>query len=155
MPTQYKPFDGDYIDADYEKFLNDIQAQSNYEFGEYPEICVSLENDITIRILFSNDEKDEWIFDRTFPIPNGWDVSQVEKMFEGNVYLKPSYIRPELSEEDKATAERDCKKLIQKYGYNNLPKILAALAVENIRLVKEINEHRAARGIEPLPTFEV
>lgn len=66
-----------------------------------------------------------------------------------------AYQRPELTDADKATAERDSKALVKKYGYNNLPKILAALAVENVRLVKEINEHRAARGIDPLPTFEV
>ncbi len=33
--------------------------------------------------------------------------------------------------------------------------MLAALCLENVRLVKEINEHRAARGIEPLKTFKV
>jgi hypothetical protein len=65
------------------------------------------------------------------------------------------YTRPEITAEDKATAERDSKALVKKYGYNNLPKILASLAVENVRLVKEINEHRAARGIDPLPVFEV
>lgn len=41
------------------------------------------------------------------------------------------------------------------YGYNNLPKMLAALCVENVRLTKEVNEHRAARGIDPLETYEV
>lgn len=68
--------------------------------------------------------------------------------------LVATYQRPELTDADKATAERDCKALIKKYGYNNLPKILAALAVENVRLVKEIQEHRAARGIDPLPVFK-
>ena len=30
-----------------------------------------------------------------------------------------------------------------------------SLALENVRLAKECNEHRAARGFEPLPTFKV
>lgn len=66
-----------------------------------------------------------------------------------------NYQRPELTDEDKKQAEADAQKLIRKYGIANLPKMLAALAVENVRLVKEINQHRAARGIDPLPTFEV
>jgi hypothetical protein len=65
------------------------------------------------------------------------------------------YQRPELTDEDRKKAEADAQALIKKYGFNNLPKMLAALCVENVRLVKEIQEHRAARGIEPLETFEV
>jgi hypothetical protein len=65
------------------------------------------------------------------------------------------YTRPELTEADKKQAELDAMKLIRKWGYSNLPKMLAALCLENVRLVKEINEHRAARGIDPLPTYEI
>lgn len=65
------------------------------------------------------------------------------------------YQRPELTEEDKQTAAEDVKKLMRKYGMGNVPKIIGALVLENIRLVKEIQEHRAARGIEPLKTYEV
>ncbi len=65
------------------------------------------------------------------------------------------YQRPELTDEDKRKAEVEAKRLIQQHGYNNLPKMLALLCVENVRLVKEINEHRAARGIDPLPVYEV
>lgn len=65
-----------------------------------------------------------------------------------------NYTRPELTVEDKAKAEADALKLVKKYGFANLPKMLAALCVENVRLVKEVNEHRAARGIDPLETFE-
>lgn len=66
-----------------------------------------------------------------------------------------TYTRPELTEEDRKQAEAAAKKLIRKYGYNNLPKMLAALCIENVRLTKEVNEHRAARGVDPLETYEV
>jgi len=65
------------------------------------------------------------------------------------------YNRPELTSEDMKKAEEDARKLVKKYGYSNLPKMLAALCVENVRLTKECQEHRAARGLEPLPIFEV
>lgn len=65
------------------------------------------------------------------------------------------YTRPQLTEEDKKRAELDARKLVRKWGYGNLPKMLAALCLENVRLVKEINEHRAARGIQPLPTCDI
>jgi hypothetical protein len=66
-----------------------------------------------------------------------------------------NYQRPELTEVDKKQAAADAQKLIKKYGFNNIPKMLAALCVENIRLTKEVNEHRAAREIAPLEVFEV
>lgn len=66
-----------------------------------------------------------------------------------------NYKCPELTEEEKKKAEADALKLIKKYGFGNLPKMLAALCVENVKLTKEINEHRAARAIAPLETFEV
>lgn len=65
------------------------------------------------------------------------------------------YTRPELEEKEVIQARMDAQKLIRKYGMNKLAIMLAALVIENVRLVKEINEHRAARGIEPLATFEV
>jgi len=88
-PTLYEPFDGDYIDADYSKFFNDIQTEADFDIGEYPEICTTLEADNTIRILGANVDQDDWIWDRSFPIPQGWDMEQVTKMFEGCVYLEP------------------------------------------------------------------
>lgn len=70
------------------------------------------------------------------------------------ITLKP-YQRPELTPEEKELAAENAEKLIRKYGYTNLVKMLGMLALENARLVKEIQEHRAARGFEPLPTFKV
>lgn len=65
------------------------------------------------------------------------------------------YTRPELTEEDKKQAQQAAQSLLRKYGYTNFPKMLAALCLENVRLVKEVNEHREARGIALLETFEV
>jgi len=56
---------------------------------------------------------------------------------------------------DQVQARKNAQTLILKYGLGRLQDILNALVMENIRLVKEVQEHRAARGIEPLPTFEV
>lgn len=66
-----------------------------------------------------------------------------------------NYTPPQLTDADRRQAEEDAKGLFRKYGIRNITIMLAALCLENVRLVKEINEHRAARGIEPLKTFEV
>jgi len=91
-PTCYQPFDGDYIDEDYEKLLDDLQTEAGYDFGEFLEIIVSLEgdNNDTLYVCGSNNEGTEWIWQQGFPIPSGWNLERLEKMFEGNVYLKPS-----------------------------------------------------------------
>jgi len=65
------------------------------------------------------------------------------------------YTRPELTETELIQARMDAQKLIRKAGMKNLPVMFGNLCVENIRLVKEINEHRAARGIAPLEVHEV
>lgn len=65
------------------------------------------------------------------------------------------YERPNLTEEDLKQAREDAHKLIRKYGMGNLLAMLTMLVIENVKLTKEIQEHRAARGIAPLPTFEV
>ena len=69
--------------------------------------------------------------------------------------LPTPYQRPELTAEDRTQAEQYAAQVFRRYGIGKVTLMIAALALENIRLVKEINEHRAARGIEPLPTFEV
>jgi len=65
------------------------------------------------------------------------------------------YTRPELTAEDREQAEEYAGKMIRRYGMGRVLVMVAALCLENVRLVKEVNEHRAARGIDPLPTFEV
>jgi len=68
--------------------------------------------------------------------------------------MKP-YPRPELTEGELIQARMDAMKLVRKYSIQNLPEICKMLIIENIRLTKEIQEHRAARGFAPLITFEV
>jgi hypothetical protein len=64
------------------------------------------------------------------------------------------YKRPELEEKDLILAKMDVAKLVRKY-YRSRDQIIELLAIENVRLTKEVNEHRAARGIDPLPVFKV
>ena len=66
-----------------------------------------------------------------------------------------NYTRPELTPEEQHQCNLDAKALIRKYGMGKVFVIIGALVIENVRLTKEINEHRAARGIEPLPTYKV
>ena len=65
------------------------------------------------------------------------------------------YIRPELTPEEYKLAEALAEKMIRKFGLSSILKMLAIMLIENVRLTKEVNEHRAARGIAPLETFEV
>jgi len=97
MPTEYEPYDGDYIDADYTKLLNDVQRERGHDLGEYLEICVSLTDDDQLYILCSNDEGNEWKYSHTYPIPAGWDIEKVREMFSGYpVYLQTdAYQKPE------------------------------------------------------------
>lgn len=65
------------------------------------------------------------------------------------------YPRPELTKDEMKAAQEDAKQLFRKYGLRNVGNMILALCLENMRLVKEVQEHRKARGIEPLPTFKV
>lgn len=75
-----------------------------------------------------------------------------------NIDIEPEkieYIRPNITTKMRYDAEKAARTLLTKYGYGNVSKIISELAIENARMVAEINEHRTARGIDPLPTFEV
>ena len=65
------------------------------------------------------------------------------------------YTRPELTKEDLKKTSEWLAGLFHKHGVMKTPQVLETLVLENVRLLKEVNEHRAARGIDPLPTFEV
>jgi len=65
------------------------------------------------------------------------------------------YPRPEFTEGDRKKAEAYATAAIKKYGLKNFCKLLALIALENIRLTRECNEHRTARGFEPLELHEV
>lgn len=66
-----------------------------------------------------------------------------------------AYTRPELTKEEYRHAQEDAGKLFRKYGLRNVGITILMLCIENVRLTKEVNEHRAAREIAPLETFEV
>jgi hypothetical protein len=67
--------------------------------------------------------------------------------------IKTQYYRPILTAEEKAKVQEYAKKAMN--STLNYASLIVLLCAENMTLVKEVNEHRAARGIEPLPTFEV
>jgi hypothetical protein len=64
------------------------------------------------------------------------------------------YTRPELDEGEVIKAHMYAAKLIRNHGMKAMPALVDMVILENTRLVKEIQEHRAARGLEPLPTVE-
>lgn len=65
------------------------------------------------------------------------------------------YQRPELTAEDRDKAESYARAAFRKYGIGRVVVMVAALCLENVALLKEVNEHRAARGIAPLEGFKV
>ncbi len=100
--TSYEPYDGDYVDADYCKLLNDIQIQKGLNIGAYLEICACMTQDNNkIFVSYSNDDGDDWEQSYVFEIPDGWELEKVREMFIGNVYLRTDdYVRPEQEEEE-------------------------------------------------------
>jgi phosphopantetheine adenylyltransferase len=65
------------------------------------------------------------------------------------------YTRPELTETDIIQCRMDAAAIRRAAGPAKSEIIMTALVIENVRLVKEINEHRAARGIAPLEVKRV
>lgn len=66
-----------------------------------------------------------------------------------------AYTPQELTDEERAQADRIAKMTLKKYGITGLTVAVSALMLENAKLTKEINEHRIARGYEPMETFVV
>ena len=90
------------------------------------------------------------------------EVSELSKALSTDLdhYIEPlpefktKYHAPVLTLEERNKAQAYAKKMIDKYPHRQRT-FIAVLCIENMRLVKEINEHRAARGIDPLPVHEV
>lgn len=61
--------------------------------------------------------------------------------------------RPTLTPEEIKSLERASRRIFMLSRKDQVNTLLAAL-VENARLAKEVNIHRAARGYELLPTYE-
>lgn len=64
------------------------------------------------------------------------------------------YPRPEVNVEHQLKAVALASQLTSNRSTAQLRKAVAGLLCENMRLALEVNEHRAARGFEPLPTVE-
>ena len=56
------------------------------------------------------------------------------------------------------TAQKSVLRTVGKFFHNlnrqQQVQVLTAILIENTSLTAEVNEHRQARGIEPLPTYE-
>lgn len=62
------------------------------------------------------------------------------------------YPRPEISEDERKVLEKTARKMY--YGGGNFKlRSLTTLLEENSKLLKEVNEHRIARGYDPLPGY--
>lgn len=64
------------------------------------------------------------------------------------------YTPPQLTATDDTIALRKAQELFRKFGLRNTVLIIVRLIIENRKLFLEVNEHRAARGIEPLQEHE-
>ena len=64
------------------------------------------------------------------------------------------YARPEVKPEWVTSAMRESRKHAHE-STSKMLNVIAALMVENARLVAEVNEHRAARGFEALEVHSV
>jgi hypothetical protein len=63
--------------------------------------------------------------------------------------------RFELTDQQKEAARRNGFRITEGKGVPQLRGICIALCIENMRLLAEVNIHRSAIGLEPLPGFEV
>jgi hypothetical protein len=65
------------------------------------------------------------------------------------------YTRPELTAEEKHKAKELAQQTIRKFGFSGMLVAVTGLLIENMKLTKEIQDHRAARGISPLEVYKV
>lgn len=66
----------------------------------------------------------------------------------------PSYPRPEVTTEEKEKISKAARKLAAIKDDRLRLAYVIAVCLENARLVREVNEHRQARGFEPLPVYD-
>jgi len=66
---------------------------------------------------------------------------------------KIEYIRPDLTEEEQVKLALVARRFFGKPRSQQIITISLLLA-ENAMLTREVNEHRTARGYEPLPTYD-
>lgn len=63
------------------------------------------------------------------------------------------YPRPEPTEKEKVHFARLIHAILRSPRKTQI-EIIAQLMLENNSLVKEVNDHRAARGYDPLPVYQ-
>jgi hypothetical protein len=66
-----------------------------------------------------------------------------------------TFPRPEPTDMDKVQAHAEADALLKKFGMGHLRDMLAYLVLENVMLVRHVNELRVKLNIEPLKTFDV
>lgn len=64
------------------------------------------------------------------------------------------YPRPVVSDQTQREAAQLAARLVNHKNTADIRTAVAGLLCENQRLTLEVNEHRAARGFDPLPTVE-
>lgn len=64
-----------------------------------------------------------------------------------------AYTRPQLTEDDKRELMNALAR-IKRMGFAKTLIYLLNAMLENAILTREVNEHRAALGIDPLPTYQ-
>lgn len=64
------------------------------------------------------------------------------------------YKRPEIDEATQEAIARAVNRQINGKPFREVRKAFMAVCIENARLLAEVNEHRAARGLAPLPVYE-
>jgi hypothetical protein len=63
-----------------------------------------------------------------------------------------TYIRPRLTQTEEALLIIAVREFFSMHRPQQI-EMISRLMVENALLTREVNEHRAARGFEPLPTY--
>lgn len=61
----------------------------------------------------------------------------------------------QLTERERQQATQAAQRFMSRYAGAPVESMVTVLYVESVRLAKEINEYRAALGLDPLPRFEV
>lgn len=61
----------------------------------------------------------------------------------------------QLTERERQHATQAAQRFMHRYAGASVETMVTVLYVENVRLAKEINEYRAALGLDPLPTLEM
>lgn len=64
-----------------------------------------------------------------------------------------AYTRPQVTEEEKRELMNALNR-IRRMGFQKTLIYLLNAMFENARLTREVNDHRAALGLDPLPTYQ-